>query len=180
MKPPFVLSESDQPRTRKADPLELYLWPNDPERTTITTDTGLPEYQVFTTEGQLFGAGPISSFHKLVDGADGGIAVWVSLLGSPPFFPVFFYSLIVILWPKYPGEIGSFSHFTSFSLPYFGALSSRTVYESKISCTKEDLTPHRKTCRYAHTTESDSDLHIQQHPLLPRGQNPNGISLESH
>jgi hypothetical protein len=77
----FSLPESDQSRTRKEGPLELYLWPNDPEHTTITTDAGLPEYQVFTKEGQLFGSGRVSSFDKLVDGADGGIAAWVCSFG---------------------------------------------------------------------------------------------------
>ena len=71
------LSEIDQPRIRKDGPLELYLWPNDPEHTTITTDTGLPEYQVFTKEAQLFGSGRVSSFQKFVDSEDGGIALWV-------------------------------------------------------------------------------------------------------
>ena len=72
------LTESDQSRTKKEGPLELYLWPNDPERTTITTDTGLPEYQISTKEGQLFGSGRVSSFQKLVDSDNGGVAVWVS------------------------------------------------------------------------------------------------------
>jgi hypothetical protein len=72
------LAISDQSRTRKEGPLELYLWPNDPERTTITTDTGLPEYQVFTKKGQMFGSGRVSSFQRLVDGENGGVVVWVS------------------------------------------------------------------------------------------------------
>jgi hypothetical protein len=71
------LSGIDQSRRRQDSPLELYLWPNDPEHTTITTDTGLPEYQVFTKEAQLFGSGRISSFQKFVDGANGGMALWV-------------------------------------------------------------------------------------------------------
>jgi hypothetical protein len=64
----FLLPESDQSRTRKTCPLELYFWPNDLERTTIITDTNLPKYQVFTAEGQLF-----KSRHSI--SSYGGIAV---------------------------------------------------------------------------------------------------------
>ena len=52
--------------------------PNNPERVTITTDMGVPEYQVFTGDGHLFGSGPVSSIEKLWDGPDGGIRVGVT------------------------------------------------------------------------------------------------------
>lgn len=76
-----ILSPNIPPaRVKTKRPLELYLWPNNPERLTITTDMGLPEYQVFTGEGRLFGSGPISSIEKLWDGPDGGVRVGVSYI----------------------------------------------------------------------------------------------------